>query len=130
MLEFTGIPSPVNVFKLSQEMLKETRAIEKNLVQKLNCMYFASRKVSLPSIDYMLKKENEVADPSQMYIGFSQKLNDLINTYFKAQRGQDVELQIAGNQEERSLMMPLLYIEDETTRTELSNHMVDLLDDF
>jgi len=57
VLEFTSIPAPINIFGLSQDMLKETRSIEKNLVQKLNCMYFASRKVSLPSIDFMLKKE-------------------------------------------------------------------------
>ena len=43
-------------------MLLETRKIEKNLVQKLNCMYFASRKVSLPSVDYMLRKEAEAED--------------------------------------------------------------------
>lgn len=43
-------------------MLRETRLIEKNLIQKLNCMYFASRKVSLPSIEFMMKKENEMED--------------------------------------------------------------------
>ena len=70
-------------------MLVETRKIEKNLVQKLNCMYFASRKVSLPSIEYMLKKEvameeTEAGSSKDMYIGFSKKLNDLINLYFQA----------------------------------------------
>jgi hypothetical protein len=38
-------------------MLAETRRIEKNLVSKLNCMYFAARKISLPSVDFMLRKE-------------------------------------------------------------------------
>lgn len=94
-------------------MLEETRKIEKNLVQKLNCMYFAARKVSLPSIDCMMKKEKELEDPASMYIGFSKKLNDLINLYFSGRKGEDIELKIAGNQEERALMMPLLYIEDE-----------------
>jgi|TARA_B110001450_G_C17562687_1_gene457429 hypothetical protein len=41
-------------------MLKETRRIEKNLISKLNCMYFAARKVSLPSIEFMLKKEDQL----------------------------------------------------------------------
>jgi hypothetical protein len=42
---------------LADKMLQETRRIEKNMVQKLNCMYFVARKVSLPTVDYMLKKE-------------------------------------------------------------------------
>lgn len=65
-------------------MLAETRKIEKNLVQKLNSIYFASRKVSLPSVQYMLKKEEELDPETQenMYLGFSKQLNDLINLYF------------------------------------------------
>jgi hypothetical protein len=54
-------------------MLKETRRIEMNLVSKLNCMYFAARKVSVPSVDFMMKKEKEMGDEAaNMYIGFSQ----------------------------------------------------------
>ena len=69
-------------------MLAETRLIEKNMIQKLNSIYFASRKVSMPSISYMLKKETEQEDNGkQMYIDMSHKLNDLINTYFKACKG-------------------------------------------
>lgn len=60
-------------------------------------MFFASRKVSLPSVDFMLKKENEVEDKASMYLGFSQRLNDLINLYFQAGRNEDVELKIAGD---------------------------------
>ena len=53
-------------------MLRETRKIEMNLVAKLNCMYFAARKVSVPSVDYMMKKEKEMGEESvSMYIGFS-----------------------------------------------------------
>ena len=68
-------------------MLAETRRIEKNLVSKLNCMYFAARKVSLPSVDYMLRKETQLEEQgsgsaSALYLDFSQKLNGLINTYF------------------------------------------------
>lgn len=63
-------------------MLKATRLIEKNMVSKLNCMYFAAKKVSMPTIDFMLKKEAQSLDPEKMYIDFSQKLNGLINTYF------------------------------------------------
>jgi hypothetical protein len=68
-------------------MLFETRKIEKNLVQKLNSMFFAARKVSLPSVSYMLKKETEMEEQEEgsskeMYLDFSQKLNTLINKYF------------------------------------------------
>lgn len=57
-------------------MLAETRKIEKNLVSKLNCMYFAARKVSLPNVDYMIRKENELEDEERkssqkMYLDFS-----------------------------------------------------------
>jgi len=72
-------------------MLFETRKIEKNLVAKLNCMYFAARKVSLPNVDYMMRKEKELEEQEeessqQMYIDFSKRLNDLINVYFRAEK--------------------------------------------
>ena len=77
---------------LIEAMLSETRRIEKNLVSKLNCMYFAARKVSLPSIEFMLKKEDELEQAEKgstlkLYTDFSQKLNGLINHYFQAARG-------------------------------------------
>lgn len=53
-------------------MLKATRLIENNLISKLNCMYFAARKVSVPSVDFMMKKEAELGEEAaNMYIGFS-----------------------------------------------------------
>ena len=69
-------------------------------------------------------------DPSGMYIDFSKRLNTLINLYFQGRKGEDIELKIAGSQEERALMMPLLYIEDEQTREDLSRDMKELLDDY
>ena len=72
-------------------MLVETRKIEKNLVSKLNCVYFAAKKVSLPNVDYMMRKERELEDQEenssqQMYHDFSKRLNDLINVYFRAEK--------------------------------------------
>lgn len=58
ILEFQKIPHQTHIFDLSEDMLQATRAIEKNMVSKLNCMYFAARKVSIPSIEFMLKKED------------------------------------------------------------------------
>ena len=44
-------------------------------------MYFIARRVSLPSVEYMLKKEKQ-ENGEEMYKDFSQQLNDLINLYF------------------------------------------------
>ena len=46
-----------------------TRKIENALVQKLNCMYFVARKVSMPSIEALLKKEK--SDSIKIYKDFS-----------------------------------------------------------
>ncbi len=64
--------------------MTETRRIERNMIQKLNCMYFVAKKVSLPTVDFMLKKEkSEDKDGGvEMYTRFSKELNDLINMYF------------------------------------------------
>ena len=66
---------------LSQEMLSETRRIEKNMMQKLNCMYFVSRRISMPSVENMLKKEKQ-ENAVGKYKNYSRQLNDLINLYF------------------------------------------------
>ena len=70
---------------LAAKMLDETRKIESALVQKLNCMYFVARKVSLPSVESMLKKEKQAEDAKKMYLGFSRQLNDLLNLYFSVE---------------------------------------------
>lgn len=87
ILEFMRIPHQTHIFQLSEGMLKATREIERNMISKLNCMYFASRKVSLPTIEKMLKNEVQSEDPEAMYIDFSKKLNNLINLYFQARKG-------------------------------------------
>ena len=46
-------------------------------------MYFVARRVSLPSIDAMLKKERASPESKEkMYYDFSKQLNELINSYF------------------------------------------------
>lgn len=62
-------------------MLVETRRIEKNMIQKLHCMYFVARRISMPTVEHMLKREKQ-EDAVSMYKGFSKQLNDLINMYF------------------------------------------------
>ena len=59
IVEFFRIPSPKHVLQITDEMLDETRKVEKNLISKLNCMYFTARKVSFPNIDYMMKVVNQ-----------------------------------------------------------------------
>ena len=83
ILEVKEIPAPSQTMPLALAMLAETRKIESALVSKLNCMYFVARKVSLPSIEAMLKKERSSPEAKEeMYYGFSKQLNQLINTYF------------------------------------------------
>ena len=67
-------------------MLAATNKIENALVSKLNCMYFAARKVSMASVEVMQKKE-EMYDGSkeQFYLEISKQLNELINIYFKVE---------------------------------------------
>ena len=83
ILEFSKIPHQTHVYELSEAMLAETRRIEKNLVSKLNCMYFAARKVSLPSIEFMLKKEDQLetkeeGSAARLFTEFSQKLANFL----------------------------------------------------
>lgn len=44
-------------------------------------MYFVARRVSMPSIEHMLKREKN-EDAVAMYKGYSKQLNELINLYF------------------------------------------------
>mmetsp|Transcript_35298 Transcript_35298/g.54049 ORF Transcript_35298/g.54049 Transcript_35298/m.54049 type:complete len:120 (+) Transcript_35298:235-594(+) len=112
------------MLELSETMLRETRIIEKNIVSKLNCMYFAAKKVSLPSIEAMKRKEQALDErddtsSADLFYNFSQQLNILINTYFSAERGEDIEIKIAGNGLERANLMPLLYLYEEDEETGL-----------
>ena len=43
-------------------------------------MYFVARKVSMPSIEALLKKEKQ--ETKEIYRDFSKQLNVLINKYF------------------------------------------------
>ena len=105
---------------MANAMLAETREIEQNLISKLNCTYLAARQVSMPTLEYMLNKEAEEADPTQFFKGFSVKINELINAYFGANYGKfefkltfldDVEIAVAGSEQDRNQMMPLLYVD-------------------
>lgn len=81
VLNMMHIPSGGQTLDLSNAMLAETRRIERNMVQKLNCMYFVARRVSMPSIENMQKRE-KTEDAVAMFKGFSKQLNELINLYF------------------------------------------------
>ena len=70
MLRMLSIPGGGQTLELSQDMLAETRRIERNMIQKLNCMYFVARRISMPTIEHMLKKEKG-EDYVAMYKGFS-----------------------------------------------------------
>ena len=104
------VPYGGQTMELSADMLAETRRIEKNMVQKLNCMYFVARRVSLANVENMLKKE-KTEDAEAMYKGYSKQLNELINLYFSISDENEMEIQIAGSAQERNIMMPLQYID-------------------
>lgn len=76
------MPGPAQAMPLANAMLAATHKIESALIQKLNCMYFVARLVSLPSIEVLLKKEKQTDDGKEMYLEFSRHLNKLINVYF------------------------------------------------
>ena len=83
IVEVLSVPSPIQAMPLGNAMLTATRKIESALMQKLNCMYFVARKVSLPSIETLLKKEKVGTEGArEMYMEFTRQLNKLINLYF------------------------------------------------
>jgi len=92
ILEVKSIPAANATIPLAKLMLEATRRIESALVQKLNCMYFVSRKISLPSVENLLKKEKSLECAKEMYLDFSHALNELINTYFSIDKEEDMEI--------------------------------------
>lgn len=57
VIEVFAVPAPTENVTLANSMLDATRKIESALVQKLNCMYFVARKVSLTTVEAMMRKE-------------------------------------------------------------------------
>jgi len=104
-------------------MLELTRKIEESMISKLNCMYFVGKRVSLPNIDCLNKqiKEDSKRKDGGVLKATSKRLNELINDYFKIEDEckiqhsvhvlDEMELTLAGDEELRNQMMPLLYID-------------------
>ena len=75
-----------------------------------------------------------------MYLEFSKQLNDLINIYFKVEDEgkyhnaltnlETMELQIAGGEEERSALMPLLYADSHRAKSEIEADIKLVLKEF
>lgn len=128
ILQVHSIPKEQLAMPLSEAMHVATREIESALVQKLNCMYFVARKVSVPTIEALLKREK--AETAQMYVDFSHDLNDLINKYFRTENEATMEIEIAGSLEERNCLMPLLYIDSSREKAELEAQVKQILRDF
>ena len=99
------------------------------MVQKLNCMYFVARRISMPTIEQMLKREKS-EDYVAMYKGFSNQLNELINLYFSVMDENTIEDQIAGSAEERKIMMPLQYIDSARDRASIEGEIKSLLREY
>ena len=98
-------------------------------------MYFVARKVSMPSVESMQKKERAQEQGEDMYLDFSKQLNQLINTYFGIEKqgklyivsndffSEEMEVQIAGSEEERNELIPLCYIETHREKAELESEV-------
>ena len=98
-------------------------------------MYFVARKVSMPSVESMQKKERAQEQGEDMYLDFSKQLNQLINTYFSIEKqgkllnisndffSEEMEVQIAGSEEERNELIPLCYIETHREKAELESEV-------
>lgn len=65
-----------------------------------------------------------------MYLGFSRQLNDLLNLYFSVENELEIELKIAGDEEEKQRLMPLLYIDTERDKAELSSEIKMILKEY
>jgi hypothetical protein len=70
-------------------------------------MYFIARRISMPTVEHMMKKERSEEDPDKLFRGFSKQLNELINTYFSVMDEGEIEVQVAGTEESRKEMMPV-----------------------
>jgi len=92
-------------------------------------MYFVARRISMPTVDIMLKKE-KAENAVAMYKGYSHQLNDLINLYFSVTDENTIEEQVAGSAEERKLMMPLQYIESARDKATIEGDVRSLLREF
>lgn len=92
ILEINSIPSADATIPLAKSMLEATRKIESAVVQKINCMFFVARRICLPSVESLLKREKAIDGGKDMYAEFSQNLNDLINTYFMIEKEEDMEI--------------------------------------
>ena len=99
ILRLVSVPCLQMALPLCNAMLEATRKIESALIQKLNCMYFVARIVSLPSIETMLKKEKQQDGGAEMYLDFSRQLNKLINIYFESTEVATKRLFLAINEE-------------------------------
>lgn len=72
VLQVLSVPGPEKSIPMANAMLEGTRKIESALIQKLNCIYFVARRVSLPNVEFMLKEEKRSEEGTEMYLKFSQ----------------------------------------------------------
>eukprot|EP00351_Strombidinopsis_sp_SopsisLIS2011_P000462 CAMPEP_0116873062 /NCGR_PEP_ID=MMETSP0463-20121206/4032_1 /TAXON_ID=181622 /ORGANISM="Strombidinopsis sp, Strain SopsisLIS2011" /LENGTH=120 /DNA_ID=CAMNT_0004514347 /DNA_START=3370 /DNA_END=3732 /DNA_ORIENTATION=+ len=75
----------------------------------------------------MLKKEKLEDNKEEFYKGFSVQLNRLINKYFANEKEEDMEIEIAGSEQDRNEMMPLLYIDSHREKSALESEIKIIL---
>ena len=55
-----------------------------------------------------------------MYKAYSKELNELINLYFSVVDESTIESQLAGDEEVKKMMMPLMYIDSYKAKSEVT----------
>lgn len=84
----------------------------------------------MPTVEHMMKKEKIDDNPQKMYMGFSAQLNDLINLYFSVMNEDEIEVKVAGDEENRKLMMPVQYITSFKDKATCESEMRLILKEF
>lgn len=78
----------------------------------------------------MLKKEKLEDNKEEFYRGFSVQLNTLINKYFANENEEDMEIEIAGTEQDRNDLMPLLYIDSHREKSALESEIKLILKNY
>lgn len=65
-----------------------------------------------------------------MYLKVSRELNQLINMYFSIEVEESMEVQIAGSEEERNNLMPLLYVDSHREKAALEGEIRTVLKEY
>ena len=126
-----------NIPEISNMLYDQAMKIEDNAIRKLNSIYIASRRLSVKSIDYVLKvreSQKKIEEGTfnriekslaEVNIEHSNDMNQLINTYFLTDDFENIEHVLAGEMEVNDFI-PVKRIDSSKEIRDLSEHVVKL----